>query len=196
MLKNIHAILLAAGSSRRMGELNKLLLPVRGQAMLRDRAEMLLTTQISGLTVVLGYAARHSAQVLQGLPVTQVFNPDYLSGRMSSVHWGLQQAPAAAGYLLCLADQVWLQAEEVNFLLTAFAQAAPERILVPEFEGQRGNPVLLSAQHRAAVLAFREQGGCRAFIATHPQYVTRVAMPNAHVLQDIDSPEDYAALSG
>ncbi len=194
--KAVHAILLAAGLSRRMGTANKLLLPISGSPMLRNRVDMLLHTKVCGISVVLGHDIQHTAQILQGLPVNLLFNADYAAGRMSSVHYGLAHAAAndADGFLLCLADQPLLQAEDVDFLLDAFAQVESDAILVPEFAGQRGNPVLISSQHRIAILDYREMGGCRGFIDAHPQYIKRVAMPNAHVLQDVDTPEMYQQL--
>lgn len=195
MFSQFHCILLAAGLSRRMGKVNKLLLPIKGKPILRDRVEMLLASQLSSVSVVLGHEAEQTAKVLEVLPVDLLFNPDYELGRMSSVHYGLLHAPSSVdAFLLCLADQPLLQAEDVDFLLDAFAQAKPDSILIPEFAGQRGNPVVISSQHREAILEYRELGGCRGFIDAHPQYVKRVAMPNGHVLHDVDTPEMYELL--
>ncbi len=191
---SIHAIVLAAGLSRRMGFPNKLLLPINGEPVLRLQVQRLLNSNINDLTVILGHESESVAAVLADLPVRLMRNPDYPKGRMSTVHYGLQQAPnSATGVLLCLADQPLLLADDVNVLLRVFEQHS-DKILVPEYQGQRGNPVLVSMQYRTAILAHQEQGGCRGFIDQHPQYVQQVPMPNAHILLDIDTPQDYAKL--
>jgi CTP:molybdopterin cytidylyltransferase MocA len=39
-------------------------------------------------------------------------------------------------------------------------------------------------------------GGARAFIDAHPERVHYCEMDNEHVVTDLDTPEDYAALTG
>ena len=193
-LPRIAAILLAAGASRRMGGANKLLLPVGDEPMIRRLARTLLASRATSVTVVTGHEAERVAAALEGLPVRRVHNPHHADGQMTSVRAGLLAAEAADGYLVCPGDQPALRAAEIDHLIGAFAKAPPGRILVPLWQGRRGNPIVLPASARAEVEAGGINFGCRNLISRHPERVHTVEAPSAAVLADIDTPEAYAAL--
>jgi molybdenum cofactor cytidylyltransferase len=194
----ISAILLAAGESRRMGSTNKLALDIDGVPMVRRAAETLLAASLAELVVVLGHEAERIGSLLTGLPLRTVVNEAYPAGRMSSVHRGLETIDAACdGILIALADQPLLEPDDIARLLGAFRAAGQGAILLPSYRGRRGNPVLLDAAHREPILAMGPAaGGARAYIDAHPERVHHCEMDNGHVVTDLDTPEDYAALTG
>ena len=73
-MKTVSAILLAAGESLRMGEVNKLELLVDGMPLLRRTAEMLLASNLKKVVVVLGHEAEKMRAILKGLPLNFVEN--------------------------------------------------------------------------------------------------------------------------
>ena len=81
----VPAILLAAGESRRMGDVNKLLLKVEGEAMVRRVARALIDSRADEVVVVLGHQAEAVGQALDGLEVRRVVNADYRDGQMNSM---------------------------------------------------------------------------------------------------------------
>jgi molybdenum cofactor cytidylyltransferase len=72
--RRIGALILAAGSSRRMGSDNKLLQPVGGVPMVRRVANAALTSRCSAVRVVTGFAADAVQECLAGLDVTFTHN--------------------------------------------------------------------------------------------------------------------------
>ncbi len=200
----VSAVLLAAGLSTRMGGRNKLLLPFGGTTLIEHSVDVLLASRLDELVVVLGHeAGRVRPRLAEGgraRPFTVVEHPGYAEGMGSSLKAGLRHvAPGAEGVMVCLTDQPLLEPGDVDRLIGAFAEAAANGggrdIVVPEHRGQRGNPVLFAARHRAEVLATRGPvAGCRGLVRRHPQAVRTVEMDNDHVVRDIDTPEDYRAL--
>lgn len=192
------AIVLAAGSSRRMGGRNKLLLPFGGQPLVRHVVTTILDSQAVSVVVVLGYEAAAVRDALADLPVTFVYNPRHTEGMTTSIQAGVAAAPADAhGYMICLSDLPLIEASEYNRIIAAFQRAYardPACIIVPEFNGQRGNPVLFAAYYRKAILSEQRLTGCRGLVQGHPEHVVRVAMPTDHILRDIDTPEAFEAL--
>jgi molybdenum cofactor cytidylyltransferase len=194
------AVLLAAGLSRRMGGPNKLLLPVLGQPLVVRSLDTLLGSGVAEAVVVLGHEAERVQAALSPLAASGVArfveNPDYQSGQVSSVRTGLAALREPVdGVMICLADQPALTAEDLIDLQRAFAERPRGEFLVPLYEGQRGNPVVLAWP---AVREVLEQGtnlGCRHFMDRHEERVYRWQAPNDHVLKDLDQPADYAALS-
>jgi len=193
-VSTVSAILLAAGESRRMGITNKLALAVDGEPLLRHSVKTLLTSHLTELVVVLGHASQEAQALLQGLRVRTVVNRDYREGQMSSVHCGLEalQRPCD-GVMICLADQPLLTVRDIDALIAAFVQRGGS-IIVPTYQGRRGNPIVLSYAHRGQILGGGRNLGCKRLIERNPELVTTVEMDNDHVVFDLDTPEDYATL--
>jgi molybdenum cofactor cytidylyltransferase len=193
-MTKVSAVLLAAGLSRRMGEINKLELMVDGIPLLRRTAEMLLASHVKEIVVVLGYEAEKTRSMLQGLPVRFTTNDAYCEGQMTSVYTGLLSITQDCdGVMICLSDQPLLQAVDINVLIDAFGKRSHGSILVPTFEGQRGNPIIFDFHHRQEILNGERNLGCKKLIEKNAQEVCSFEMNNNHVVFDLDTPEQYAA---
>lgn len=193
----VSAVLLAAGESRRMGELNKLELEVGGVPLVRRTAKTLLASGVQEIVVVTGHEVGRTHELLAGLPLRLVHNENYTEGQMTSVHKGLAAlGQACDGVMICLSDLPLLEADDVNTLIAAFGKRSHGSVLVPTFEGKRGNPIILAHEHRAAILAGERNLGCKRLIEKNPQLVSSFEMPNNHVVVDLDTPSDYEAIAG
>jgi len=189
---NITAIVLAAGESRRMGERNKMELKINGQALIRQTVSTILESNVRDIIVVTGYQAEVVRNLLVGLPVAKVHNDDYQQGQMSSVHKGLSKIEKSCdGVMVCLGDQPLLSSEDIDHLISAYDQRPYGSILVPTYNDRRGNPIILSYEHRNQILNGESNLGCRKLIEKNPELVYAFEMDNDHVITDIDSPDDY-----
>ena len=94
--------------------------------------------------------------------------------------------------MICLADQPLLTTADIDGLIEAFLRRERGSILVPTYKGERGNPIVLAAEHRASILAGERNLGCKRLIERHPELVTTREMDNDHCVFDLDTPEDYA----
>lgn len=191
----VSALLLAAGESRRMGERNKLLLPVEGRPLVRRSLEVLCAAQLKEIVVVLGHECEAVHEALADLPASFIVNRAYREGQMSSVHRGMQALDLdCEGIMVCLSDQPRLTAGDVDALIDAFRSRASGAILVPLHRGRRGNPIVLDAAHRQSILDGKRNLGCKRLIERNPELVTTLEVDNDHYSSDIDTPADYAAL--
>jgi molybdenum cofactor cytidylyltransferase len=193
--EGVSAILLAAGLSRRMGAVNKLALPVDDVPLLRRTAQVLCAARLNEIVVVLGHEAEQAERMLAGLALRTVRNPDYSLGQMTSVHQGLAALSApCAGVMVCLSDQPLLESADVDHIVRAFINDCPRSVLVPTWQGHRGNPIVLAWEHRAEILSGGRNLGCKRLIQNNPDLVWTLPMPNDHCVFDLDSPEDYQRL--
>jgi molybdenum cofactor cytidylyltransferase len=191
----VSAILLAAGESRRMGELNKLTLQVAGVPLLRRTASILLASGLGEIVVVVGHEEQVARALLDDLPVRLVSNPRYAQGQMTSVYRGMEAlSEPCKGVMVCLSDQALLEVDDINRLVGAFLHRCPTSVLVPTWQGRRGNPIIVAWQHRAAILGGAHNLGCKRLIQHNPDLVTPLEMDNDHVVFDLDTPEDYQRL--
>ncbi|MBI5388519.1 MAG: nucleotidyltransferase family protein [Verrucomicrobia bacterium] len=192
----ICALVLAAGRSRRMGT-QKLLLPLGGQPVIARVVDTLLRCPLREVFLVVGADADGIKQALAGRRVNFVPNPAVEDDMLSSVRCGLRAMPAEAdAVLVVLGDQPALSAQVVSAMLDAFARTRA-RLVVPVFHGARGHPLLLSTCYRDELLTGHERVGLRGLLQAHPDAVLEVSVPDAAVLDDLDTPEDYQrALAG
>ena len=193
-MRHFSAILLAAGESRRMGAINKLTLPVAGQPLLRRTAELLLKLGLHEIVAVLGHEPETARGLLQGLHLQTVVNPHYRDGQMTSVHCGMAALQEACdGVLVCLADLPLLEVDDLDTLMAAFASCNTS-ILVPTYQGMRGNPIVLAHEHRQRILAGDRNLGCKRLIDKNPDLVSTLEMANDHVVFDLDTEASYRQL--
>ena len=200
-MKNIAAILLAAGESRRMNGHNKQLLPIEGVPLIRRSTEILLRAEPEELTVVLGHQYEDIEPLIIDLPAKTVCNERYRDGQMTSVQVGVQTLRGqAGGIMICLCDQPLMREYDYISIAEAFTQLidkGSERILIPTYKGKRGNPVVLPRSMLSPINGSGETPmgdvnlGCHNVIKRNPNKITTLEMPNDHVVTDMDTLADY-----
>lgn len=190
--QSIAAIVLAGGVSERMGEANKLHLDIDGVPMLRHSLETLLSANIEEVIVVLGHQHEATYQLIEDLEVQAIYNADYLSGQMTSVHCGLAALKQSySGVMVALGDQPALTVADFNLLIEAYGDRNNAQVVVPTCQGKRGNPIIFSDQCRQDILAGKRNFGCRRFIENNPDLVQMVEMVNPAFVIDLDTPQEY-----
>lgn len=190
----ISAVILAAGESRRMGTQNKLLLQIGSEVLIRKFVKSVCASAADAVLVVLGHEAEKIKAVLQDQALRFVKNTCYEKGMTTSIQSGVNAASRRSeGFMICLADLPFAETSDFNRLIQAFTdfrRTESSLIIVPVFQGQRGNPVLFSAEFRDKLLAHNGEG-CKGIVSKYPQSVREVSMENDNLLRDIDTPEDY-----
>lgn len=193
--EHIGAIVLAAGSSERMGQL-KQLLPIGERTMVAHVTAAVVALGLAQVVVVTGARAGAVAKALADLPVDIIVNDSWAEGMSSSMRAGLQALrPHIQAVLLVLADQPALTADLLQLLVARYrTTGAP--IVAPVYRGQRGNPVLFDRALFPELLAVRGDHGGRALIDRYREQVEQVAVDDPAVIADVDSPEDYCGMLG
>lgn len=194
-MRDVTAIILAAGLSRRMGGRNKLLLPINGVPMIRHMVNTYRAVTDGPVLVVTGHEAETVAASLAGSEAQTVYNPAFSDGQQTSVACGLRAAKGAGQILIGLGDQPRLTHGDLKDLLAAHRAADPARISIPMMDEHRGNPIVVPAVLRDRLLADPRSPGCKTFTRTHPEHVQFHALPSPGFYADLDTPEAYDALT-
>ena len=190
----ISAILLAAGESNRMGQ-PKQLMPF-GQITIVERTiDNLLNSAVSETIVVLGYKDEEIRKTIAGKPIKIAMNPDYQQGMSTSIIAGLKQVDKRArAVLIALGDQPFVNSQTITSLVEAFI-ANNRGILIPVYQGRRGNPVIFAIEYKGELLNLKGDVGGREIIELHPDDVLEVAVNCEGVLLDIDTMENYNSIT-
>jgi len=117
---NITAILLAAGSSSRMGQ-PKQLLTYEGKSLVRRAAEAAVASRARQVLVVTGAASQRVDAELAGLAVMLVHNDDYAEGMSTSLRAGLKAVrPEVDAVVVMLADQPFVDTSVIDSLIDLY----------------------------------------------------------------------------
>lgn len=190
----VTAIILAAGSSRRMGR-PKPLIPVGGKPLLARVLESVQRSLVAETIVVLGHAAKRIRKAVPLRDLVVVENPDHRMGMSTSLRAGIRAASRAAdAYLIVLGDQPFVASETLNTLVSSWRAKGP-RILIPTFRGRRGNPVLLDRSLAGEIRRLRGDAGFRSVFTRHADDIREVPVDDPGVLLDLDTPRQLKALS-
>jgi molybdenum cofactor cytidylyltransferase len=188
--RRIAAVLLAAGRSTRMGGPNKLLAEIARRPLVRIAAEEALKSRAKPVIVVDGHQRDQVEKVLAGLPLAVVHNPDFADGLGTSLKAGIAAVPADAdGAIVLLGDMPQVDAGLIDRLIAAFDPDRGVLVVVPTFEGKRGNPVLWSRRFFPDLMAIEGDVGARHLIGRYGEAVVEVPVAGKSALVDVDTPE-------
>jgi molybdenum cofactor cytidylyltransferase len=193
----VSAIILAAGTSSRMGQA-KQLLPLGSSTVLAQTLEHARAAGVDEVVLVLGSSAepiRHrlSPSLLTGVKV--VVNQSYEQGMASSLRAGLSALdPQSAATLIILGDQPFTSPRTLDQIIQAHRDSGAP-IVIPTWQGTRGNPVLLHRSVFSEAMALEGDVGCRAIFGKHLEEIVNVEVEDKGILLDIDDREDYERLA-
>jgi molybdenum cofactor cytidylyltransferase len=195
------AIILAAGTSSRMGnERNKLLLPLHHRPVLAHVIEAVFGSRARPIVLVLGHQAaqvrEHIQRDLAQNSIKVVENPDYALGQSTSMQAGLrtllaakpEEAPTSAIFLL--GDQPMITAQMIDELI-ALKEQSGKRIALPLYQGKRGNPVVFALDLAPELLQVSGDEGGRGVLKRHPDEIASLEMGEEVANFDVDTWEAY-----
>lgn len=189
---DIGAVVLAAGQSRRMGAVNKLLQPVNGIPLIRHTVEQVLASKVSSVVVVTGYESAEVESALSGLNISFVHNSEFDGGLSTSLVSGLAIVPQTCkGAVVCLGDMPGILSDHIDALVDQFDPDAGRSIGVPVHRGKRGNPILWARRFFDAMADVSGDVGARHLIGANADLVYKVEFDDTAVLTDLDTPEEW-----
>lgn len=210
-------VMLAAGTSSRMGAVNKMLLPYKDTTMVAHSCLMALkflqqyslaTDKACRLIVVTGYRRQSVEKALSPckafvgatqakLEMIIVKNPDYRKGQFTSAKVGVSQVREDQSFFISLADMPLLGPDHYAKLVPLLEDHAAVRpFYCPEGAEKKdrvpGHPVLLCTGLRKAILSQGDDCSVSRVLKQHDVLEMDFADPSWAL--DIDVPESYERL--
>jgi molybdenum cofactor cytidylyltransferase len=185
----IAAVVLAAGTSSRMGE-NKLLLRLDGETMLRRAVGQALRAGLDPVLVVVGHEAERAIAELKGMRCRPVLHSDYARGFKSSLHAGMAALPPEAAALVVLLADMPLVTSAMIAKLVASYRAGGAPLVVSDYGGINAPPTLYDRALFGELLTMEGERCGKQVVQRHKAEALTVSWP-AQLLTDIDVPADY-----
>jgi len=190
--RRVTAVVMAAGTSSRMGH-NKLLLPWGDSAVLERTLGNVVLSCVTGMITVVGHEREATEPIAVRYGPTTI-NQDYANGMLSSVQAAVRALPSEVeAALVVLGDQPLVGPDILDKVLTAYAEN-PHGLVAPTFQGRRGNPVIIDRRYFAELLALPASAAPRFLLQKYPDDLLLVDVKSDVILHDLDRPEDYERL--
>ena len=189
--RGVAGIVLAAGSSTRMGR-NKLLLEVDGETLVRRAVRLAREAGLDPVILVTGRFREAVEEEVADLDCAPTFNPDHETGIQTSVACGVAAVPADCGAaVVMLPDMPFMTGRMVRTLVDRYAETdAP---LVVSRYGEVNAPPILYGRGLFGEIS-RMRAGCgREVVRRHHERAVHVDWP-ADRLRDVDRPDEYESV--
>ncbi|MEO5903648.1 MAG: nucleotidyltransferase family protein [Gemmatimonadaceae bacterium] len=190
--QRIGTIILAAGSSTRLGK-PKQLIELYGQPLVRRAVFAAKNAGSDEIIVVVGALAEKVTAAVSNLTnVATALNPDWKAGLASSLVAGLNAAMKLRleGVLVMTTDQPLIDSASLRKLLDAFESG--HRIVAAAYDDIAGVPAVFGAEHFDDLMRLKGDEGAGSWLRSRPGDVTTISIGNAAI--DIDTPADIATL--
>jgi molybdenum cofactor cytidylyltransferase len=196
--RHVAALVLAAGRSRRMAPLNKLLIPdAKGVAMIARVVDNVLASAARPVIVVTGHERERVEEALAGRPVLFAHAEDYAEGLSASLRAGLSALPPESeGVMICLGDMPLVSPAVLGRLIAAFDPEEGRAIAMPTYRGKQGNPMLWAREFVPEMMGISGDVGARHLVGQHADRVAEVEVGEDSVLRDFDTREALDAAPG
>ena len=192
---NISATILAAGSSERMEEANKLLLPYRSEALIKIVSKMLIDSLLDPIFIVTGYEHDKVVKLLPKSLDKIIYNNDWRKGMSRSIYKAISSLPANIdGNMIVLGDMPLITVKTLNELKSVFLSNNGEKIIYAEYFGKQANPVIFPKKYFKEMLLLKGDNGCKDIISQNRKNTLGVSVDSSEVIFDCDTKGDYSDL--
>jgi molybdenum cofactor cytidylyltransferase len=195
-VNSVAAVIIAAGSSSRLGKPKQLLI-LDGETLL-ERA--IRITHEAGAAPVLVVLGAHRDEIQARLDFADskiVINQAWEEGMASSIRAGLEallvEKSGSPCVLLITCDQPCVTPEHLGRMIDAFRHSETSAI-ASVYAGKRGIPAIYPRSAFPELLALHGDIGARSLLSEPDRDVIEISLDGGEV--DIDRPEDLSQLRG
>lgn len=188
-LPKIAAIILAAGSSERMGSI-KQILPWKQTTLLGNCIEQALASEVDEVFVVLGSNYKLISEEIENYNITILNNKNWSQGMGSSISFAMdfmaKKNMNFDGVLVLLIDQPLIDVNYLNVLINKFVN---KYIIASKYKNRIGVPAIFSSKYFNELRQLNGDIGARDLILKHINGVKKIDAFDK--IQDMDSIESY-----
>lgn len=193
-LPKIGGIILAAGSSSRLGRAKQLLL-FQGETLIHRSVSILKQLPLETIYLVYGARSSELEPELQKMSVPSIYNPDWSEGMASSLKVGLsailEASPQLSAVLITLVDQPLVRPSHLAAMLQ-ISQQHPAAIIAAAYNDLFGVPAIFPKTHFSAIMNQKGPVGAKKIIKKNKEQV--IPFPCQPAAFDIDTEADYQDL--
>jgi molybdenum cofactor cytidylyltransferase len=190
-MRNVGAIVLAAGGSSRFGE-PKQLLTFRGETLVRRAVRAATEAGCSPVVLIVGESGSAIRENLREAPAAIVENPEWQRGLGTSIRTGMRHlTDSTDAVVLLTCDQPFVGPAIVAELIEAHEKTG-KSIIASGYANTLGVPALFARSCFDDLLALPDESGAKSLIAARPNDIASIVFDEGAI--DIDTPGDFQRL--
>jgi molybdenum cofactor cytidylyltransferase len=187
-------IILAAGSSSRLGS-SKQLLHFKGKTLLKHTVEEAAEAGAQPVIVVTGANADEVSKEIQNEKVEIVFNKNWEQGMASGIVIGLKNAirlnKELQNVIITVCDQPFVSSSLFQQLFQKQNESA-KHIVASAYADTIGTPALFTIKYFDGLMGLTGDQGAKGLLKKYSEDLATVDFPDGYI--DIDTQEDYENL--
>lgn len=190
------AVILAAGTSSRMGR-TKQLLKIGDMTLLEHVIRKCLRLPFQAVLTVIGHDAKKIAESIriEDSRFQWLLNENYHLGQSSSFHAAIRQIRNHySSFMIFLGDQPYIRNETISLIFRQGMEKAKKSdepfVIQPIYNSRPGHPVFFGHFDQIDFTAITGDKGAKELIRQMKQRM-QIELCDAYIGFDIDSPEDY-----
>lgn len=185
---NIAIIILAAGSSSRLGR-PKQLLKFNGNTLLQNSITTALKTS-KNVNVVLGANEKLIRPTISTFPIDIILNKNWKEGMSSSIRAGMSflENKNYHAVLIMLCDQPYVDEFLLEKMIATFRKNESP-IVAAKYEGKIGVPAIFDVSFFSKLKILKGQKGAKALIISNLGKTEKLVFEKGKI--DIDTEEDW-----
>lgn len=184
---NISAIVMASGLSKRMKK-DKLHLEINNKKIYEYVLETI--NKYNFYETIVAAKDDDILKKAESLGFVGVKNTKYFLGQSESIKISLEKSKQTDGYMFFVADQPFIKLSTVEKLCNTFKKN-PHSIIVPYYNGVKGNPVVFPSYMKGQFMELKYDSGGKVVINNNKENIVRVDIETKDEYMDIDTEEDY-----
>lgn len=195
-LNKIECFILAAGMSKRMGKVNKLLKKINDNTVINHTLINHSESNIDNINLIVGYEKNLILDSIINLKFSIIENNNYEDGMLSSILAISENIDHnTSGIIISLADMPYVSSNDINKLIKVFNENNQKIICIPEYSGKLGNPLLLPVEIYKSLVNEKDKlskdKGLKKIILEKKYNYKRVSLSEG-VTIDFDTEDDFS----
>lgn len=185
---NFAVLILAAGTSSRLGE-PKQLLKIKDETLIQIAVKRALNLT-NDVKVILGYKSHEIMQEIKDFAISIAVNPNYEQGMGSSISFGMKDFSESKKVLIMLCDQPLIPLSHYNLLIKKSIENE-DLIICSKYQDRFAVPSLFPKIYHKNLLELKGDEGARKLLKNNS--IAYVILDDKLSI-DIDTKEDFENL--
>jgi molybdenum cofactor cytidylyltransferase len=188
-MDKIGTVLLAAGSSSRLGQ-SKQMVDYHGKSLLEHAVTEITGSKNDKLMVVLGYEPEAHRSLIEKYDLNIVVNSHWEKGMGSSLKFGLKNllnlCPDLKAVMITVCDQPSMKSKHIDLLIDSYYSG--NQLVASGYKKTFGVPVLFDCRYFDELAMIMDNEGARSVVEKHRDDLIQIQLEKGEI--DLDTPED------
>ena len=189
----IESFILAAGTSKRTGKINKLTKKYKNKPLIEHTIQNYIDSNIDYNNIITGFESDKINKIALKFNLVTIYNKNFSKGILSSIKVAIHNIQKqTTGVIIGLGDMPLVKTSDLNLLIDKFTSADFKKICIPESYKKIGNPIIFPVRILKIILRDIDtedrDTGLKSLVKKYNPITVKTSKG---VLKDFDKLEDY-----